>query len=136
MLSEMETLSHHGLTDRAETWLDFESRIWQALSCDENGEHIFPGATDQLLELAEPIGSKPAPIDLIEASVLQPASIFRTVRMLYIHALYVCRRVAVRAWASGLPCDLDNVTRTFGAQFDMGAYQNQTNFVYPSLTMK
>jgi GNAT superfamily N-acetyltransferase len=89
MLSEMETLSSRALTDQAEAWLDFESRILQALSCDKNVDHTYSGAADQLLEIAETIGGEVLPIGLIEASVLRPASMFRLVPTLYIHALYV-----------------------------------------------
>jgi ribosomal protein S18 acetylase RimI-like enzyme len=89
MLREMEVLSDFKLADRAEAWLDYESRIRQSLSRDENGEHIFPGAADQLLELAESIGSAPAPIGLIEASRMASRPPFRAVPTLYIHALYV-----------------------------------------------
>ena len=89
MLSEMYVLSHRGLSDRAEAWLDFESRILQTLSCDENGDHTYPCAADHLLEIAETIGGEVLPIGLIEASILHPTPIFRPVQTLHIHALYV-----------------------------------------------
>jgi ribosomal protein S18 acetylase RimI-like enzyme len=94
LLSEMELLSQRELTDQAEAWLDFDSRILQTLSCDENGDHTYPSAVGRyiahhLLEIAETIDDAASPIGLIEASILQPVPIFRSVQTLYIHALYV-----------------------------------------------
>lgn len=89
MLSEMEVLSHRELADRAEAWLDFESRISQTLSCDENGDHTYPCAADHLLEIAEMMGGDESSIGLIEASLMHPRPTFRPVQTLYIHALYV-----------------------------------------------
>jgi GNAT superfamily N-acetyltransferase len=89
MLSEMKLLSHLELTDRAEAWLDFENRILQTLSCDENGDHIYPCAADHLLEIAEMIDGAESPIGLIEASLIPPRLPFRPVQTLYIQALYV-----------------------------------------------
>jgi GNAT superfamily N-acetyltransferase len=89
MLSEMYTLSRRELSADSEAWLDFESRILQALNCDEISEHPYPCAADHLLEIAETIGGEVLPIGLIEASSLRPTPIFRPVQTLYIHALYV-----------------------------------------------
>jgi ribosomal protein S18 acetylase RimI-like enzyme len=99
MLSDMEALRSRELADRADAWLDFESRILQTLSCDENGDHTYPCAADHLLEIAEmmgdvsPGGDQPSgeesPIGLIEASLRHPRPTFRPVQTLYIHALYV-----------------------------------------------
>ena len=89
MLSEMYLLGNRGLSDHTEAWLDFESRVLQSLSCDENGVHTYPGAADHLLDIAETIGGEVLPIGLIEASILHPAPIFRPVQTLHIHALYV-----------------------------------------------
>jgi GNAT superfamily N-acetyltransferase len=89
MLCEMDALSSTALSDRGEAWLDFESRILQTLSCDEEGVSRYPCAADHLLEIAEMIGGEVLPIGLIEASILQPVPIFRSVRTLHIHALYV-----------------------------------------------
>jgi len=89
MLNEMEVLSNRELTDRAEAWLAFESRILQTLSRDENGDHIYPCAADHLLEIAEMIDGAESSIGLIEASLMPPRPPFRPVQTLYIHALYV-----------------------------------------------
>jgi ribosomal protein S18 acetylase RimI-like enzyme len=89
MLSEMYLLSKRELSDHTEAWLDFESRILQALSCDENGNHVYPCAADHLLEIAEAIGDEVLSIGLIEASILHPVPIFRTEQTLQIHAVYV-----------------------------------------------
>ena len=43
---------------------------------------------------------------------------------------------AIDACASGLPRDLENVARPFGAQFDMGVYERHLYFVYMPLIMK
>ncbi len=93
MLSEMDALISRELTDRAEAWLDFESRILQTLSYGENGDHTCPCAagryiTHHLLEIAEMIGDVSS-IGLIEASLMHPRPTFRPVQTLYIHALYV-----------------------------------------------
>jgi len=89
MLSEMYELKQRELSDRAEAWLDFESRVLQVLSCDENGDHTYPCAADHLLEIAETIGGEVLPIGLIEASILHPVPIFRPEQTLQIHAVYV-----------------------------------------------
>ena len=94
MLSEMYALSSKALSDQGEAWQDFESRILQTLSCDEDGVSRYPCAADHLLEIAEMIGGDKSPGDssavgLIEASILPPTPIFRPVQTLYIHALYV-----------------------------------------------
>jgi len=89
MLSEMYALGSRGLSVHTEAWLDFESRVLQSLSCDENGVHTYPCAADHLLEIAESIGGEVLPIGLLEASILHPAPIFRPVQTLHIHALYV-----------------------------------------------
>src|SRR5512144_3136183 len=72
MLSEMYELGNCELSDHTEAWLDFESRVLQSLTCDENGVHKYPCAADHLLEIAETIGTEMLPIGLIEASVLRP----------------------------------------------------------------
>jgi hypothetical protein len=79
MLNEMEVLSNRELTDRAEAWLAFESRILQTLSRDENGDHIYPCAADHLLEIAEMIDGAESSIGLIEASLMPPRPPFRPV---------------------------------------------------------
>lgn len=89
MLSEMYALGNGELSDHSEAWLDFESRILQSLSCDENGVHTYPCADDHLLEIAETSGGEVLPIGLIEASILYPAPIFRPVQTLHIDAVYV-----------------------------------------------
>jgi ribosomal protein S18 acetylase RimI-like enzyme len=89
MLCEMYALGNRELSDLTEAWLDFESRVLQSLSCDENGVCAYPCAADHLLEIAETAGSEAAPIGLIDASILHPAPIFRPVQTLHIHALYV-----------------------------------------------
>ena len=89
MLSEMYALGNRELSDHTEAWLDFESRVLQSLSCDEDGSHTYPCAADHLLEIAETIGGEVLPIGLLEASILHPAPIFRPVQTLHIHALYV-----------------------------------------------
>jgi ribosomal protein S18 acetylase RimI-like enzyme len=89
LLSEMYALSRRELSDQTQAWLDFESRILQALRRDENGAHVYPCAADHLLEIAESIGADTLPIGLIEASILHPAPIFRPVQSLHIHAVYV-----------------------------------------------
>ncbi len=92
MLSEMYTLSSHELSDHTEAWLDFESRILQSLSRGENGEQLYPCATDHLLEMAESIDGDSSPLGLVEASILYPTPIFRPMQTLCIHALYVLPR--------------------------------------------
>lgn len=94
LLSEMYALSQRKLSDHSEAWLDFESRILQALSGDENGEQLYPCAAGQyiahhLLEIAEVISGDSSPVGLIEASILHAVPIFRPVQTLCIHALYV-----------------------------------------------
>jgi ribosomal protein S18 acetylase RimI-like enzyme len=89
MLSEMYALGSRKLSDQTEAWLDFESRIVQSLSCDENGVHTYPCAADHLLEIAETIGGEALSIGLIEAGILHSAPPFRPVQTLHIHALYV-----------------------------------------------
>jgi ribosomal protein S18 acetylase RimI-like enzyme len=92
MLSEMGALRSREHFDRSEAWLGFESRVLQALSCDENGDPSYPCAADHLLEIANTIGGEALSIGLIEASILQPAPIFRPLRTLHIHAVYVLPR--------------------------------------------
>ena len=41
MLSEMYHLSSARLSDHSEAWLDFERRILQTLSCDENAHRPY-----------------------------------------------------------------------------------------------
>ena len=90
MLSEMYALGGRELSDHTEAWLDFESRILQSLGGDEDGAHpTYPCAADHLLEIAETAGGEAVPIGLIDASILHPTPIFRPVRTLHIHALYV-----------------------------------------------
>jgi GNAT superfamily N-acetyltransferase len=89
MLSEMYALSQRELSEHTEAWRDFESRILQALSGGENGDHIYPCAADHLLAIAETMNGDSSPVGLIEASILQPAPVFRPVPTLCIHALYV-----------------------------------------------
>jgi ribosomal protein S18 acetylase RimI-like enzyme len=89
MLVEMYALGSRELPDHSEAWLDFESRILQSLSRDENGAHTYPCAADHLLEIAETIGGEVLSIGLIEASILHPTPPFRPVQTLHIHALYV-----------------------------------------------
>ncbi len=89
LLSEMYALGDHGLPDYSEAWLNFEGRVLQSLSCDENGVHTYPCAADHLLEIAETLGGEVLSIGLLEASILHPAPIFRPVQTLHIHALYV-----------------------------------------------
>ena len=99
MLSEMEALSNRELADRAEAWLDFERRILQTLSRDENGNPTYPCAADHLVEIAEMMGDvspggdkssgADSPIGLSEASLMHPLPSFRPLQTLYIHALYV-----------------------------------------------
>ncbi len=43
---------------------------------------------------------------------------------------------AIDACATGLARDLDNATRPFGAQFDMGAYENHTHYVFLPLILR
>lgn len=43
---------------------------------------------------------------------------------------------AIDACATGLARDLDNATRPFGAQFDMGAYENHTHDVFLPLILR
>lgn len=85
----MYALDSRKLSDHTEAWLDFESRILQSLSCDENGASTYPCAADHLLEIAETIGREVLPIGMLEASILHPVPIFRPVPILHIHALYV-----------------------------------------------
>jgi GNAT superfamily N-acetyltransferase len=92
MLSEMYALGSRALSDHAEGWLDFESRILQALSGGENGDRVYPCAADHLLEIAETMNGDSSPVGLIEASILQPTPVFRPVQTLCIHALYVLPR--------------------------------------------
>lgn len=89
MLSEMYVLGRGRLSDHAEAWLDFETRILQTLRGSADSVTPYPCAADHLLELAETIGSETAPIGLIEASILHSTPIFRPVQTLHIHALYV-----------------------------------------------
>jgi GNAT superfamily N-acetyltransferase len=89
LLSEMYALGKRRLSDHTEAWLNFESRVLQSLSCGEDGAHAYPCAADHLLDLAETTGGEALPIGLIEASILQPAPIYRRVQTLHIHALYV-----------------------------------------------
>jgi ribosomal protein S18 acetylase RimI-like enzyme len=89
MLSEMYALGNRGPSDHTEAWLNFESRVLQSLSCNEDGARTYPCAADHLLDLAETIGGEVLPIGLIEASILHPTPIFRPVQTLHIHALYV-----------------------------------------------
>ncbi len=89
MLSEMYALGNRGLSDHTEAWLNFESRVLQSLSCDEDGAHAYPCAADHLLELAETNGGEVLPVGLVEASILHPVPLYRLVQTLHIHALYV-----------------------------------------------
>ncbi len=89
MLGEMYALGSCALSNHSEAWLDFESRILQSLSGDENGVHTYPCAADHLLEIAEAMGGEALPIGLIEASILPSAPPFRPVQTLHIHAVYV-----------------------------------------------
>jgi GNAT superfamily N-acetyltransferase len=102
MLSEMYSLSSRELSDHSEAWLDFESRILQALSCDENGEHTYPCAADHLLEIAEANDGELMSIGLVEASILPPTMIFRPVQTLQIHALYTLPRYRRRGIGTAL----------------------------------
>ena len=89
MQSEMYALGNGELSDHTEAGLDFESRVLQSLSRDDNGVRTYPCAADHLLEIAESIGGDVLAIGLIEASILHPTPIFRPVQTLHIHALYV-----------------------------------------------
>ncbi|NTU65178.1 MAG: GNAT family N-acetyltransferase [Chloroflexi bacterium] len=89
MLSEMYALSSKAISDQGEAWLDFESRILQTLSCNEDGVSRYPCAADHLIEIAEMIGNEVLPIGLIEAGILHPVPIFRPVQTLCINSLYV-----------------------------------------------
>ena len=89
MLSEMYSLGSAQLSDQSEAWLDFESRILQALRHDESDDHLYPSAIDHLLEIADAIGGNAQPIGLIEAGVLHPTPIVHPTQTLYIHSLYV-----------------------------------------------
>ncbi len=89
MLGEMYALGNGELSNHSEAWLNFESRILQALSRAENDERTYPCAADHLVEIADAIGVEALPIGLIEASVLPPMPISRLVQTLYIHAVYV-----------------------------------------------
>ena len=102
LLSEMYMLSSCELSDHSEAWLDFESRILQALSCAEDGEHTYPCAADHLLEIAEANDGEPASIGLVEASILPPITIFRAVQTLQIHALYTLPRYRRRGIGTAL----------------------------------
>ncbi len=102
MLSEMYALGKRELSDYTEAWLDFESRVLQALSCGKNGDPTYLCTVDQLLELAEASEETRQPIGLIEAGILRPAPIFRPVQTLYIHALYVLPRYRRRGVGTAL----------------------------------
>jgi ribosomal protein S18 acetylase RimI-like enzyme len=89
MLSEMYALSRRELSDQSVAWLDFESRVLQALSTNVSGQCSYPCSADHLLEIAELIGGEALPIGLIEANILHPTPIFRPEQTLHIHAVYV-----------------------------------------------
>ena len=112
MLSEMYALSNRELSDQSVAWLDFETRILQALSSAENGQHTYPCAADHLLEIAEAIEGEASPIGLIEASVLPPTPISRPVQTLHIHAVYVLPRYRRR----GVGTTLLRATLNWGQQ--------------------
>lgn len=109
LLGEMYALRSTALSDQGEAWLDFEGRILQTLSCAEDNVSRYPCAAGRyiahhLLEIAELIGEAVLPIGLIEASSLQPTPIFRPVRTLYIHALYVLPHYRRRGVGTALLC--------------------------------
>jgi ribosomal protein S18 acetylase RimI-like enzyme len=89
LLGEMYALSSKALTDQGEAWQDFETRILQTLNRTEHGDNAYPCGADHLLEIADTIVGEVLPIGLIEASVLPPTPIFRPLRTLHIHAVYV-----------------------------------------------
>ena len=102
LLGEMYALSSKALTDQGEAWQDFETRILQTLNCEEHGEYAYPCTTDHLLELADLIGGEVLSIGLIEASILPPTPIFRPLRTLHIHAVYVLPRYRRRGVGTAL----------------------------------
>ena len=102
LLSEMCALSDKAITDQGEAWQDFETRILQTLNRAEHDEDAYPCAADHLLEIAETIGGDAVPIGLIEASILQPLPIFRSVWTLHIHAVYVLPRYRRRGVGTAL----------------------------------
>jgi GNAT superfamily N-acetyltransferase len=89
MLREMYALGNQGLSDHTEAWLNFESRVLQSLSCDEDGARTYPCAADHLINLAETNRGEILPVGLLDANILYPAPIYRLVQTLHIHALYV-----------------------------------------------
>jgi ribosomal protein S18 acetylase RimI-like enzyme len=102
LLGEMYALSSKAIADQSEAWQDFEKRILQTLNREEHGEYAYPCAADHLLEIADTIGGEVLPIGLIEASILQPTPIFRPLRTLHIHAVYVLPRYRRRGVGTAL----------------------------------
>lgn len=88
-LIEMYGVSSTAIYDWGEAWQDFETRLLQTLNRKEDDEFAYPCAADHRVEIAEVVGDEAQPIGLIEASILDPAPIFRPVRIVHIHAVYV-----------------------------------------------
>jgi GNAT superfamily N-acetyltransferase len=78
MLKEMAALGGHPVAEgsRAAAWLG-----QRCAATVEDPEHLFLLAEAQVLEV-EPVG-------LVEASITRPPPVFRTRRVLHIHAVYV-----------------------------------------------
>jgi ribosomal protein S18 acetylase RimI-like enzyme len=102
MLNEMYALSDKAITDQGEAWQDFETRILQTLNRAEHDDNVYPCAADHLLEIAATSGDEALPIGLIEASSLPPSPIFRPLRTLHIHAVYVLPRYRRRGVGTAL----------------------------------
>ena len=101
LLAEMYALNHQALCHDSEAWLDFESRIWQTLSCGEGSAHR-DGDAVRFLEIADLIGREEMPIGFIETSILCPVPVYRPARTLCIHAVYVLPRYRRRGVGTAL----------------------------------